>query len=41
MNREEASKEIQKIESNNILLELVTSFGKTKQALDIMVKSIF
>lgn len=38
MNREEASKEIQEIESNNILLELVTSFGKTKQALDIMVK---
>ena len=38
MNREEASKEIQAIKSKNILLELVTSFGKTKQALDIMVK---
>lgn len=38
MNREIVSKDISKIQSDNILLELVTSFGKTKQALDIMAK---
>ena len=36
MNREEASREIQAIRARNILLELPTSFGKTRQALDIM-----
>lgn len=38
MNRYIVSKEIQSIDSNNILLELPTSFGKTKQALDLMNK---
>jgi superfamily II DNA or RNA helicase len=38
MNRDLVSKEIQSIDSSNILLELPTSFGKTKQALDLMNK---
>ena len=38
MNRDKVSKEIQSIDSSNILLELPTSFGKTKQALDLMDK---
>lgn len=38
MNREEVAKEIQLIQSDNILLELPTSMGKTKQALDLMSK---
>lgn len=38
MNRDIVSKEIQSIDSSNILLELPTSFGKTKQALDLMNK---
>lgn len=38
MNRNTVSKEIQKIKADNILLELPTSFGKTKQAIDLMTK---
>ena len=38
MNRDIVSKDIQSIDSSNILLELPTSFGKTKQALDLMNK---
>ena len=38
MNRDMVSKDIQSIDSSNILLELPTSFGKTKQALDLMNK---
>ena len=38
MTREEVTKEIQAIKNNNVLLELPTSFGKSKQALDIMTR---
>lgn len=37
MNRDTVKKDIQKIKAANILLELPTGFGKTKQALDLMV----
>lgn len=36
MNRDKVTKEIQSIKANNILLELPTGMGKTKQALDLM-----
>lgn len=38
MNRDSVTEDIQLITSNNILLELPTSFGKTRQALDLMSK---
>lgn len=39
MNREEVSKEIQAIKSNNILLELATGFGKTLEGIKLMAKN--
>ena len=36
MNRDIVSKDIQSVDPSNLLLELPTSFGKTKQALDLM-----
>lgn len=38
MNREEVKREILSIPNNNILLELPTSFGKTKIALELLKK---
>lgn len=38
MTKEEVTEEIQAIKNNNVLLELPTSFGKSKQALDIMTR---
>lgn len=39
MNREEVSKEIQAIKSNNILLELATGFGKTLEGIKLIARN--
>jgi superfamily II DNA or RNA helicase len=39
MNREEISKEIQAIKSNNILLELATGFGKTLEGIKLIARN--